>query len=226
MIMTFSVFFLFTLLGNNVQAEETSTKKTSRTFEQAMKHRRSHYALEAKIPVSDDELKRMVDEVVLHVPSAFNMQSTRIVILLGENHKTLWKITKDIAKKTVPPEKFSTLEARIDSFAAAYGTILFYEDQTVVEEFQKKYSDYKDNFPLWSRESSAMHQFALWTMLCDAEMGCSLQHFSSMIEETVAKTWKIDPRWKMMAQMPFGTPTQEPGKKEFQPLEKRVIMMK
>ena len=48
---------------------------------------------------------------VRHVPSAFNSQSTRVVLLLGESHKKLWQIVKDALKRIVPAEAFVKTEA-------------------------------------------------------------------------------------------------------------------
>lgn len=58
-----------------------------RTFEEALEHRRSYYSIGSSSPVSDEELIRVVRQAVKHVPSAFNSQSTRIVLLLGDEHK-------------------------------------------------------------------------------------------------------------------------------------------
>ena len=66
-----------------------------RTFEEALEHRRSYYSIGSSSPVSDEELIRVVRQAVKHVPSAFNSQSTRIVLLLGDEHQKLWDIVKD-----------------------------------------------------------------------------------------------------------------------------------
>jgi predicted oxidoreductase (fatty acid repression mutant protein) len=49
-----------------------------------------------------------------------------------------------------------------------------------------------------------------------------LQHYNPLIDEKVKKTWNLPASWKLIAQMPFGKPTDQPGEKEFQPLEERV----
>ena len=72
----------------------------------------------------------------------------------------------------------------------------------------------------------AMHQLAIWTMLEDAGFGASLQHYNPLIDEAVAKQWHINPNWKLIAEMPFGTSTQEPGEKQFAPLEERILVFK
>ena len=121
-----------------------------KSFEEALKHRRTYYSITNQSPVSDEEIERIVNLAVTHVPSAFNSQSTRVVLLLGENHKKLWHIVKETLRKIVPPEVFKTTEAKIDnSFASGYGTVLFFEDQSVVKGLQNAFSSYKDNFPGW-----------------------------------------------------------------------------
>ena len=96
----------------------------------------------------------------------------------------------------------------------------------VVENLQKAFPSYKDNFPIWSQQTSAMHQFAIWTMLEDAGLGASLQHYNPLIDERIREEWNINPNWKLIAQMPFGTPTKEPGEKDFKPLSERVLVFK
>lgn len=198
-----------------------------RDFKQAVKNRRTYYSINDKSPISDKAIKEIIDFAVLNVPSSFNSQSSRVVLLLNENHKKLWNIVKDVLKKIVSADAFPATEAKIDgAFAAGYGTILYYEDESVIEKLQKDFPSYKDNFPIWSNHTSAMHQFAIWTMLEDEGLGASLQHYNPIIDKEVAKVFDINPKWKLMAQMPFGTPTSTPGEKEFQPLDKRVLVFK
>lgn len=198
-----------------------------RNFKEALKHRRSYYHISNSSPISDNEIKEIIDFAVTNVPSAFNSQSTRAVLLLGDNHLKMWNITKDILKKIIAEEVFENTKAKIDqSFAAGYGTILFYEDLSVIEHLQQAFPTYHEKFPLWAQQTSAMHQLAIWTMLEDAGLGASLQHYNPLIDESVAQEWHIPSHWELIAQMPFGTPTEEPGKKEFQPLDKRVLVFK
>ena len=63
-------------------------------------------------------------------------------------------------------------------------------------------------------------------LLEDAGFGASLQHYNPLIDEAVAKQWHINPNWKLIAEMPFGTSTQEPGEKQFAPLEERILVFK
>lgn len=203
------------------------TTMMTRNFKEAVKHRRSYYHITNSSPISDSQIKEIIEFAITNVPSAFNSQSTRAVLLLGENHKKFWDLTKETLRIVVPAEAFERTLAKINtSFDCGYGTVLFYEDMEVVENLQKAFPSYKDNFPIWSQQTSAMHQFAIWTMLEDAGLGASLQHYNPIIDELVQAEWEINPNWKLIAQMPFGSPTEEPGDKEFEPLSKRVLVFK
>lgn len=189
-----------------------------------MENRRSIYGLSDKSPVSDEEIRRIVEFAVKHVPSAFNSQSTRIVLLFGKHHRRLWDITKEELRKIVPHEAFKNTETKIDAcFKAGHGTVLFFEDMAVIEQLQKKYPLYSTNFPIWSQHTSAMHQLAVWTMLEDAGLGASLQHYNPLIDDAVHKEWDINPEWELIAEMPFGTPTVEAERKNFKPLNDWVL---
>jgi Predicted oxidoreductase related to nitroreductase len=192
-------------------------------FKEALQNRRTYYTISNKSLISDKEIEDIVKFAVTHVPSSFNSQSTRVVLLLGENHKKLWEIIKETLRKIVPAEAFKSTEDKIDgSFAAGYGTVLYFEDQSVVKGLQDAFPAYSDNFPVWSNHTSAMHQLAIWTMLEEAGFGASLQHYNPLIDEEVAKTWNLPSTWKLVAEMPFGVPTQGPGEKSFQPIDERV----
>ena len=195
-------------------------------FKETLKYRRSYYHLTNSSPVSDEAIREILEFGLLHVPSAFNSQSTRVVLLLGEHHKKLWMITKEILRKMArSAEDFTRTEAKIDtSFASGYGTVLFFEDTAVVKKLQASFPTYKESFPVWSQQTSAMHQLVIWTMLEDAGFGASLQHYNPLIDKEVRKEWKINPDWELIAQMPFGSPLQQPGNKEFTPLDDRLIV--
>lgn len=100
----------------------------------------------------------------------------------------------------------------------------FFEDTAVVKKLQASFPTYKESFPIWSQQTSAMHQLAIWIMLENAGFGASLQHYNPLIDSEVREEWKISPDWELIAQMPFGTPLQHPGNKEFTPLDDRMIV--
>lgn len=192
---------------------------------EAIENRRSHYGLDKNIKLSNKELKELVDFAVKHVPSAFNSRSTRVVLLVGKHHEKLWEITKEELRKIVSEEDMKGTEAKIDiSFASGYGTVLFFEDQEVVDSLIEEYPTYADSFPIYSQHTSGMHQFAIWTLLKDQGIGASLQHYGNLIEKRVAKEWGLNSNWKLIAQMPFGKPISDVADKDYSSLEERSLL--
>jgi predicted oxidoreductase (fatty acid repression mutant protein) len=194
----------------------------SKDFYSAVRDRRSMYGISKETVIPDERIIEIVRYAVMHAPSAMNSQSGRAVVLLGEQHDRLWDITTEILRKRVPAEKFAPTEAKMNSFRNGYGSIMFFEDQSVVEALQAKLPTYKDNFPMWSLQSSGMLQYIVWTALEAEGFGASLQHYNPLIDEEVRKEWSIPENWKLLSQMVFGKPTAPAGEKEFKPLDERV----
>lgn len=194
-----------------------------RNFKDAMAQRRSYYQLGKQQIVAPQHIRELVESALLHVPSAFHSQSTRIVLLFGAQHERLWQMVKDILQTIVPPAAFEKTKEKIDrSFAGGYGTVLFFEDQDTVKQLQEQFPLYKDNFPTFSEHTNAMHQFAVWTMLEDAGLGASLQHYNPLIDQAVTTEWNLPSSWKLVAQMPFGSPEDQPQEKVFTSLDSRL----
>ncbi|MDF2802328.1 MAG: nitroreductase [Anaerocolumna sp.] len=193
-----------------------------KNFYDTVKERRSIYAITKESPISDDKIQEIIEHAVKHTPSAFNSQSARVVLLLGKEHDKLWDITTEALRKVVPQDQFSQTEEKINSFKNGYGTVLFFEDNSIVEGLQNQFPLYRDNFPLWSQHSTGMHQYVVWTALSAEGLGASLQHYSELIEEEVKKAWQIPSHYKLIAQMPFGKPSAGPSEKQYNPIEDRV----
>jgi len=183
--------------------------------------RRSQYALGKNLPMDSEQVIALVKEAVRQAPSSFNSQSSRVVILLGEQSEQFWDLTKEALRPMVPADAFVNTENKLASFAAGAGTVLFFEDQDVVKGLQEQFALYADNFPVWSEQSSGMAQFAVWTALAEAGIGASLQHYNPVVDGAVAETWDIPASWVLRAQMPFGSNEAEFGEKTFMDDEQR-----
>ena len=190
----------------------------TKSFKEALKARRTFYRIQNKSTLSDKEIRDLIRFAVEFVPSAFNSQTTRVVLLTGKAHEKLWNIVKNVLRKRVPAEVFGKTEEKIDGcFACGYGTILYFEDMAIVRSLQESFPTYKDNFPIWAEQTDAMHQLAVWTMLEDAGMGASLQHYNPLVDEAAAQAFHIPKTWKLLAQMPFGVSVGTDGEKTFLP---------
>ena len=168
-------------------------------------NRKSQYALGKNLPISEQEVIEIIDNAVKYSPSAFNSQSAHAVVLLGDNHQKLWDITYAELEKLLPTDEAkATTKGKIDNFAAAYGTVLFFEDYNIVKGLQEQFPSYADNFPLWSEQSTGIASFAVWNALAEAGVGANIQHYNPVIDERVAKEWDIPSNLVLRAQMPFG----------------------
>jgi predicted oxidoreductase (fatty acid repression mutant protein) len=92
-------------------------------FLEAIHYRRSIYQLTKKSPIEDSKIEEIARKIIKDVPSSFNSQSARIVILLKDDHDKFWDIVRDILKVMVPEDAWSNTEKRISGFRAGYGTV-------------------------------------------------------------------------------------------------------
>lgn len=173
----------------------------------SLKNRRSYYDINKNLPVTDERVIEIIQEVVTLVPDAFNMKSAKVYVVMGEKQNELWDAIFDIFNGEVEREK-------VDSFKAGAGTILYFIDQKIVKSLQEQYEFYADNFPVWSNQANGMLQLAIWSALRDEEIGASLQHYNPVIDNKIKEMFKIPEYYKLVAQMPFGGIVSEPEAKE------------
>ncbi|MBT1173791.1 nitroreductase family protein [Bifidobacterium sp. MA2] len=192
-------------------------------FVEELAKRRSQYALTDASPISDQEIADLVKKVTVEVPSAFNSQPQRAVVLFGDANQKLWDIVKETLRKVVGDEEaFKSTEAKINAFAAGHGTVLFYDDEDVTKQLQENIPAYAANFPGFARDAAGMLQLAVWTALAEKGLGASLQHYNPLIDEAVTAEFGLPTSWKLQAQMPFGVVAQPAGPVEKKPADDRV----
>lgn len=194
------------------------------TLIEKLKQRRTQYALGRNVSLDKDALTALIKEAIRHTPSSFNSQSSRAVILFGEQSEKFWELTKQELARIVPAEAFEPTAAKLDSFAAGVGTVLFYEDQSVVTGLQEQFALYADNFPVWSEQAGGMAQFAVWLALTEAGVGASLQHYNPVADDATRQEWNVPTSWKLRAQMPFGSHEGGFGEKAFMDDSQRFIV--
>ncbi|OTG82928.1 nitroreductase family protein [Acinetobacter sp. ANC 4648] len=175
------------------------------SFLDQIKQRRSIYAIGKNVTLEQAKIEDIIKEAVKQSPSSFNSQSSRAVILFADSHIQFWTIVLETLRKIVPVEAFEGTSAKLNSFIAGAGTVLFYEDMDVITDLQEKFALYADNFPVWAEHSTAIAQFATWTALHEAGIGASLQHYNPIVDTEVAETFDIPASWKLRAQLVFGS---------------------
>lgn len=168
------------------------------------RQRRSIYALKAESPLTEDEVRRLVADTLSTLPSAFNSQPVRAALLFGEAHARLWQITREALLPLIPEGNRGPTEEKVARFAKAYGTILWYCDDAATEDLVSRFPTYAANFPAWAEQANGIAQFAVWCALRERGLGANLQHYNPLIDAKVAEAFPVAPKWRLMAQMPFG----------------------
>ncbi|KAK4937365.1 hypothetical protein LTR10_021974 [Elasticomyces elasticus] len=184
------------------------------SFLEAAKTRRSIYQLAAKSPISDSRVLEIVREALLYCPSTFNTQTTRTVVIFGEEHVKLWDIIINIVQPSMAADVWNGFgKARFEGFRSAYGTVLFFEVkggvEKVISSYGKTEAD-KAKIQTWQDVTNGMHQYYIWTQLSNEGLGCNLQHCNPHVDDNVASAFDIQKEWELKAQLVFGTPTGQP----------------
>ncbi|WP_180178219.1 nitroreductase family protein [Acinetobacter sp. YH01005] len=196
------------------------------SFLNQIEQRRTIYSIGNNVTLSQDEIEQTIKNAVRLSPSSFNSQTSRVVILFGDAHQKFWNIVRETLRKIVPADAFEGTNGKINSFAAGFGTALFYEDQAVVKALQEQFALYADNFPIWSEHSTAIAQFATWTALAEKNIGASLQHYNPIVDAETAAAFDVPDQWKLRAQLVFGSIEAPAGEKTFIADEERFKTFK
>lgn len=194
----------------------------AKRFLDEIKSRRTIYAIGKEQILSDKDLIELIQEAVRESPSSFNSQSSRVVILLGDEHDKYWEdVVLGALKNVTDEEGFNHAKGRVDGFKAGYGTVLFYEDEDTIKGMQEKFAAYKDNFPHWSGHATGMAQINTWTALELASYGASLQHYGNLTSGDLATKYNIPSTWKLHAELVFGSAKAPAGDKTYMSNEDR-----
>ncbi|KAK8845438.1 hypothetical protein IAR55_006151 [Kwoniella newhampshirensis] len=203
----------------------------SAAFFEAVVNRRTYYGLTNKSTLTNDQLKTLVQTAVKHAPTSFNGQQSRAVLVTGSHHIKLWETVLENYLKTLGGDKAQeeTWTTRINSnFKSGYGTVVFLEDEDVINGFAAKMPPLAQKLPIWSQNSAGILQYIVWTALELEGHGASLQHQTQMspdIQSAVTNLLEVPPTWTVSGLMPFGIPAGPPGyggPKVFQPVEDRT----
>ena len=97
----------------------------SQCFLDCIAKRRTYYQLSAESPISDVRIQTIIEDIILNVPSAFNSQTVRVILLLREEHRKLWDIVKEVLRSVVPKDVFAATEKKLNGFQTAYGTVSY-----------------------------------------------------------------------------------------------------
>jgi uncharacterized protein len=192
-------------------------------IKKAVVSRRSVYALGSGSQVSREEILNIVNTAVDYVPTAFNSQSSRAVILMGQAHIRLWEIVEEALKKVVPNGVLGEkTKAKLNGFAAGEGTILFFDDAAKTASLEKAFPLYAENMAPWAEQTVGALQYLVWTLLENEGLGANLQHYNPLIDDAVKTEWNIPSNYRLRSQLVFGKKLGEAAPRPHMPLDQRV----
>ena len=192
----------------------------------SLSRRRSIYKLNSHLPVSEICFIETVEACIKHCPTPFNVQSSRVAILFGKQHNLLWQTVWQELQPMISSKQAPITKKKIDDFANAAGTILFFEETKSLRDLKKQFPQYAKNMRIWTEQANGMLQYMIWQTLSENEIGASLQHYNELIAKSVNKMFALPKSWKLVAQMPFGAIESEPTAKTFLPIEERIRIIK
>jgi predicted oxidoreductase (fatty acid repression mutant protein) len=182
---------------------------------ETLKSRRTYYDINKSIPVNENQVFDLIKESTKLVPDAFDMKSSRVVIVTKEKQDLLWDKIYNEFDSQVSREK-------IDSFKNGYGTILYFIDKSAVKNLETQFPLYAPRMIEWAKQSCGMLQLSIWSGLKELNIGASLQHFNPVIDTMVKELFDVPDSYILNAQMPFGGINSEPQEKSEEDISKRV----
>lgn len=195
-------------------------KNIDRVAEVAAK-RRSHYSLGAEWMSPKEEVEKLLESVLRLLPTHFNSQSVRIVLLTGEAHTKHWELIETILIDKLGKKRYDeTTRAKVhNAFMSGVGTVLFFEESQITKGLQEQMPAYADNFSKWAQQVQGSHQYAVWLGLTELGFGANLQHYIGMDEEAVKSQVGALESWQFVAHMPFGKALDTPDPKPKTPMD-------
>lgn len=189
-------------------------KNIEKAYEVALR-RRSHYALAAEWVSPKEDVEKLLENVLRSVPTHFNSQSVRMVLLTGDAHRKHWELIEQILIAQIGEERYNeSTKAKIhDSFMSGVGTVLYFEESSITKGLSEQMPAYADNFSKWAQQVQGSHQWAVWLGLTELGFGSSLQHYIGMNDSAIKEQVNVPQDWEFIAQMPFGKSIDTPEAK-------------
>ena len=197
------------------------------SYQDILNKRRSVYALNDQLPVSEDEAVKTIEDAVVASPSAFNVQSAQAIILLGDEHKNLWNgIVHDTLEAIVPADAFQQTTEKLQLFADAYGTVLFFENQEAVDQLKEQFPTYAEAFDGFAAQAQGIAQVNVWNALAEKGIGANLQHYNPLIDDAAKSRYEVPESWNLVAQLNFGGSAAPAGEQQRKPASERVRVVR
>lgn len=184
-------------------------------FTDLVKKRRTAYAIGNNTDLTNKEITERIREVAKEIPSANNSQTTRLVVVFGEDNIKLWSHILDVQKDVMQGAMWDMMSGVMEGAKGGVGTVLFFEDNAAVEGALGK----GERAETYKHHNDANTQYAIWLALTELGLGGSLQHmnigFEQGFDKSVKEMFDLPASYEMIAQMPFGSIEAAANEKEY-----------
>ncbi|KAJ7634344.1 nitroreductase [Roridomyces roridus] len=201
----------------------------SASYLDAITVRRSNYALTNKSSVSDEKLQNIIKHAVKHCPTPFNSQTSRVILVTGATHIKLWEAVIGALLPMIPEgNTWTHFAGLLDLHKGGYGSVMFFEDQAIVDGIIQKQPFVANQFPDWNKNAAGILHATIWTAFSLEGLAATLQH-PPLTAEMIAGLnlgFDVPSTWKSTAILPFGDPAAPPKEKTFSPVEDRFKVAK
>lgn len=171
-----------------------------------LKSRYSCYDIGKNSDIKVKDLASLLAVIAPTFPSAYNSQTSRIIVLDEEKNTSLWDLIDKGAALENPELYEKVMSERIGKAKEGLGTILFFEDRDSVED---KMPTTPERQNAYKEQNSAMATVIVWLILTELELGASLQHFNIGYnegkDESIRQLLNLPDSYELMALMPFGS---------------------
>lgn len=191
-------------------------------FTDLIAKRRSTYVIGKNTDLSHEEIVTRIRETAKDVPTANNSQTTRLVVVFGEENIKLWDYIMEVQKEVMPAPMWEMMSGIMAAAKNGIGTVLFFEDTVAVE----KGIGANERAEVYKQHNDANSQYAIWLALTDLGLGANLQHmnigFKQGFDKGIKEMLHLPDSFEMVAQMPFGSIELAPQPKEYIDTEEQV----
>lgn len=170
------------------------------------KEKRVIHGISKQSSIFNENIQKIINNAIKYTSYFWDFQNIGVLLLLGEDHNKVWDITKETLRKKVSAENFSFTEEKINSLRNAYGTMLFFEDKSAIEESESQIVIHNVNLSISHRKYLDILELVLNTASENESQGALLQHYNYFIDGEIQKEWDVPDSWKLIVQMPFGKP--------------------
>ena len=157
-----------------------------------------------KVHFSQNYLSALILEAIKSCPSIQGLNALRCIIVYNTSHQKFWNLVEQQQRQHIPQHLFDATTHKIKGYKDAFGTILFFEDQTALQQLAKKFPLQAEYHEFWSTQSLGMSALAVWSTLADIGLGVNYLQYTGL-DQRLDQELSVPLDWTLKSQLVFGS---------------------